>query len=148
MIRRTAPLLLVLLLAGCMSYASEPAGSIKGFQAYLRGGFEAAPTDSPGEAFLEAVYSTPTRILKWNLRFSKLSGPITFAFIQGPDGVGNARADIVPINLAIEGGPKPGGTTLTAQQEQDLLAGRWFVNLKTEQFPAGEIGGPLLPMKK
>ena len=32
----------------------------------------------------------------------------------------------------------------TQRQAEDLIAGRWYVNLKTAQYPAGEIRGPLV----
>ena len=34
-----------------------------------------------------------------------------------------------------------GSTTLTPQQAADLLAGRWYVTIKTEKYPNGEIRG-------
>ena len=68
---------------------------------------------------------------------------MTWAFLDGPDGTG-APAEIVPINLADESNPHPGAATLTAQQAADLLAGRWSVVLKTEQYPGGEIKGTLV----
>lgn len=138
MTRRAVSLLVMLLLAGCKGYPSEPANSTTTFMALMRGA-------SGGEGYLEARYSPATRILRWRMQFSKLSGPVTWAFLQGPDGVGKDRADIVPINLQIEGGPIPGGATLTTRQGEDLMAGRWWVVLKTAEFPAGEIEGVLQP---
>jgi CHRD domain len=124
------------LLAGCgMDYISEPAHSKVRFAAQLSG-------DSTGKGSLVAAYSPLTRILQWQLSYSGLSGPVTWAYLDGPDMTG-APAEIVPINLSDESNPHPGAATLTAQQADDLLAGRWSVMLKTEQRPAGEIAGPL-----
>jgi hypothetical protein len=53
------------------------------------------------------------------------------------------RPEIVPINLNDESNPPPGSATLTAQQAADLLAGRWSVAIKTDQYPNGELKGPL-----
>jgi hypothetical protein len=125
------------LLAGCgMDYISEPANSKVRFAAQLSG-------DSNGKGSLTAAYSTATQILQYRLSYSGLSGPVTWAFLDGPDGTG-APAEIVPINLADESNPHPGAATLTAQQAADLLAGRWSVVLKTEQYPGGEIKGTLV----
>ena len=125
------------LLAGCgMDYMSEPANSKIRFAAQLSG-------DSTGQGSLTAAYSPVTRILQWQLSYGGLSGPVTWAFLDGPDGVG-AASDIVPINLADERNPHPGAATLTDQQGADLVAGRWSVTLKTEQYPGGEIKGPLV----
>jgi hypothetical protein len=125
------------LLAGCgMDYISEPANSKVRLAAELSG-------DSKGKGSLTAAYSPATQILQYRLSYSGLSGPVTWAFLDGPDGTG-APAEIVPINLADESNPHPGAATLTAQQAADLLAGRWSVVLKTEQYPGGEIKGALV----
>ncbi len=125
------------LLAGCgMDYPGEQANSKVRFAASLVG-------DSTGKGSLTAAYSPSTQILQWRLSYSGLSGPVTWAFIDGPDGTG-APAEIVPINLSDESNPHPGAATLTAQQAADLLAGRWSVTLKTGQQPNGEIRGAIV----
>ena len=125
------------LLAGCgMDYISEPTGSKVRLTAQLSG-------DSNAKGSLSAAYSTATHILQWQLSYDGLSGPVTWAFLAGPDGTG-APAEIVPINLAEERNPHPGSATLTAQQADDLLAGRWSVTIKTQQYPGGEIKGALV----
>ncbi len=126
-----------LVLAGCgMDYVSEPANSKVRFNAELVG-------DSTGKGSLTAAYSKATQVLQWRLSYGGLSGPVTWAFLDGPDGTGKI-ADAVPINLADESNPHPGAATLTAQQADDLMAGRWSVVLKTEQYPNGEIKGALV----
>ncbi len=125
------------LLAGCgMDYPSEPANSKVRFAADLGG-------DSTGKGSLTAAYSPLTHILQWQLSYSGLSGPVTWAYLVGPDGTG-AKAEIVPINLALESNPHPGSATLTAQQADGLMAGQWSVLLKTEQRPGGEITGDIV----
>jgi len=125
------------LLAGCgMDYVSEPARSKVRFAADLGG-------DSTGKGSLAAAYSPLTHILQWRLSYSGLSGPVTWAYLVGPDGTG-AKAEIVPINLGDERNPHPGSATLTAQQAEGLMAGQWSVLLKTEQRPAGELTGGIV----
>lgn len=124
------------LLAGCgMDYISEPRDKVR-FAAQLAG-------DSTAKGSLSAAYSPSTHILQYRLSYSGLSGPVTWAFLDGPDGAG-VPSEIVPINLADESNPHPGAATLTAQQAADLLAGRWSVIIKTGQYPAGEIKGALV----
>ena len=123
--------------AGCgMDYMSEPANSKVRFTSALAG-------DSTGKGSLTAAYSPLTHILQWQLSYSGLSGPVTWAYLVGPDGTG-AKAETVPINLADESNPHPGSATLTAQQAEGLMAGQWSVLLKTEQRPAGEIAGEIV----
>ena len=143
--RIKALLLATLLLAGCNTfYPSEPAGPRPRFDAALNGGNEVPPASSPARGEMVADYLPATKILHWSLTLRGLSGPVTWAFLCGPDGVGNDNAELVPINLELEGGTHPGAVTLTDQQAADLIAGRWYVNVKTEKFPGGEIRGPLV----
>jgi hypothetical protein len=132
----------LLLLSACGNfYPGDPRETKPRFTAALNGANEPA-TASPGKASLTASYSPSRRILTWNLSYRDLSGRITYAEIRGADIEGTDSA-VVPINLLIEGTQHPGEATLTDQQAADLLANRWYVVLKTEKFPAGEITGPL-----
>ena len=144
--RRVLALLFVLpLMSGCMGYMSDPIGSKPAFKASLSAANETPPTDSAGYGVMEARYMPTMQTIEWKFWFGRLSGPITHAFLQGPDGGGNERADIVPINPPFESNLQFGSATLTPQQAADLLAGRWSVEIRTERFPAGEIRGPLVP---
>jgi CHRD domain len=134
--KRLGILAVALLLAGCGTfYPSAPADKTR-FTAALNG-------DSTGKGSLNADYSPATQILHWRLSYSGMSGPVTWGYLVGPDQTG-AEAEIVPINLTDESNPHPGAATLTAQQAADLLAGRWSVTIKTEQYPGGEIKGALV----
>jgi len=143
------PLTVVLLtaaaLGGCMSYPGDPTGPKPEFKASLSGANVAPPTGSAGYGVMEARYVPTMQTLEWRIYFGQLSGPVTWAYLQGPDSVGNDHADIVPINQPFEGNIQSGSTTLTAAQASDLLAGKLSVELRTAQFPQGEIRGPLLP---
>ena len=141
-----AALAVLYLLGGCQFlYPSDPVGPKPVLKAELGAANEEPPVPSAGYGTLEARYVPTQQTLEWRIYFGKLSGPVTYAFLQGPDGAGNERADIVPINPPFEGNIQKGSTTLSAQQAADLLAGKWSVELRTEQFPAGEIRGALLP---
>lgn len=130
------------LLSGCGTFfPGDPMEAKPRFNAALNGA-NAPPTASPGLGSLTASYSPSRRILTWTLSYRDLSGRITYAEIRGPDIEGTDSA-VVPINLLIEGTQHPGEATITDQQAADMLAGRWYVVLKTEKFPAGEIKGPL-----
>lgn len=144
--RSTAALALTgVLLAGCTFLSpSDPVGPKPHLKASLSAANEEPPAQSAGYGVLEARYLPTQQTLEWRVYFGKLSGPVTYAFLQGPDGTGNERADIVPINPPFEGNIQKGSTTLSAEQAADLLAGKWSVELRTEQFPAGEIRGPLV----
>ncbi len=136
-------LLPLMLLSGCMSYMSDPAGSNISLKGSLDGAHEVPGDASTAGGYLTAQYSTATRILKWRLVVNGLSSPITRAAFHGPDPMGNDAA-IVPINPPFDGTMHAGSATLTQHQAADLLAGRWHVDIRTEKFPAGEIRGQVL----
>ncbi len=141
-----AMLLVALVLPGCqLSYMSDPRGPKPEFKAALSAANETPPTPSAGYGVMDARYMPTMQTLEWRLYIGRLSGPVTYAFLQGPDGVGNPSADMVPINPPFEGNIQKGSVTLTAAQAADLLAGRWSVELRTAQFPNGEIRGVLVP---
>jgi hypothetical protein len=130
----------LLLPGGCMSYMSEPAGSNVTLGATLSGAAETPPNSSTAGGNLTAQYSTVTHILKWRLVVNGLGAPITRAAFHGPDAMGTERA-LVPLNPPFDGTMHTGGATLTEQQAADLLAGRWYIDVRTKKYPAGEIRG-------
>jgi hypothetical protein len=50
----------------------------------------------------------------------------------------------VPLNSTFVGTWQRSEIKLTDAQAADLLAGRWYVNIHTAQFPNGEIRGQLM----
>lgn len=126
-----------LLLGGCGGfYPGDPSEAKPHFAASLA-------SESTAKGSLTANYSPSRRLLSWRLSYGNLSGPITWAEFRGPDIEGTDSA-IVTMNTQIEGNPHPGGATLTDRQAADLEAGRWYVVIKTEKYPAGELKGPVV----
>jgi hypothetical protein len=143
--RNVVVVALLFLLAGCqIGYMSDPRGAKPAFTAALSAANETPPVQSAGYGVMEARYVPAYRTLEWKLYFGRLSGPVMYAFLQGPDGVGNERADLVPVNPPFEGNVQFGSTTLSEAQAADLMAGKWSVEIRTAEFPAGEIRGPLV----
>ncbi len=139
-----APRLLVVsmlsLLAGCMSYPSDPAGSNVDFRATL-GGAGAANGSLVGQ------YSTQTRIFKWRMAVNGLSSPMTRGAIHGADMM-DEDAALAPIDPPFSGNVQIGSVTLTPAQAADLMAGHWYVDLQTEKYPNGELRGALVPTSR
>jgi hypothetical protein len=104
----------------------------------------AVATPAMGKA--DAVLDTRTRVLRWKVSFSKLSGPVTMAHFHGPAAIG-ANAGVALGFAAPVSSPYEGRATLTVQQAADLLAGRWYINIHTARFPAGEIRGQMIERK-
>lgn len=141
MVRRACVLMLVLAgLTGCMTHYGDPVGSNIDLGGTLNGAQEVPPTDTRAGGYLTAVYSTSTHILKWRLVVNGLSSPILRTEFHGPDSLGEDAA-LVELNAPYDGNMHIGSATLTPQQAADLLAGRWYLTIKTTKFPGGEIRG-------
>jgi hypothetical protein len=144
---RIALALTVLLAAGCSFYLDEPRVPKTDFRATLNGSNEVPPTQSRGSGYFEAVYRPSTKVLEYRLNLVGLSGPITMGYLHGPAALGENAEKIAPINIPIYDNTIWDGVTLTAEQAADVLAGRWYVNVMTAQYPDGEIRGQILPVK-
>lgn len=125
------------------------------FVAYLHGGNEAPPNNS---AYSEVGYF----VLQGNALSYLISVPFppfsnflpTDAGIYGPAGRGT-NGDLIfdwptfDIEIAV---PYPGGTirysgssNLSAEELAQVSAGLWYVNIKTTNFPNGELRGQICP---
>jgi hypothetical protein len=98
-------------------------------------------TGSPatGTGFLRL--DTDTGDVEYNLGYEGLSAPETVSHIHG------AAAECVNAGVVAGlplGESKIGTTNFTAQQQADLIGGRYYVNVHTTNFPAGEIRGQIL----
>jgi hypothetical protein len=108
----------------------------------LEGAAVQPPTRSVATGQLDALYDAGARLLRWKASWSGLSGAITGVQFHGPAGMDqNGPPAMVwpgPFGPTYEG-----RATLTPQQAEDLLEGRWYVNVFTSAFPAGEVRGQL-----
>jgi len=118
---------------------------VRRFTADLNGTQEQPAVVTEGRGTARLTLDTTTRKLTWNITYSKLSGPATMAHIHGPAQPGENAG--VLINLAPQGmkSPLTGSADLTDAQVSDLLAGKYYINVHTDQNKAGEIRGQLYP---
>ena len=82
------------------------------------------------------TFDTVTNDLNWNVSHSGLSAAVTAAHFHGP-ALPNQNAG-VEVDIGISS-PSIGSTVLTPGQAADLLAGLWYINIHSTNFPAGEI---------
>ncbi|MEO6118006.1 MAG: CHRD domain-containing protein [Methylotenera sp.] len=99
---------------------------------------EVPPTNSKGNGKANLEYSKKIRELRWTINYEGLTGPITAAHFHGPATVSENAEPTIPIegNLA---SPIIGTAILTATEENDLMKGKWYLNLHTAANPKGEI---------
>lgn len=108
--------------------------------------FPAVTTSATGS--FDISYNRDSKVLNITVRWQGLSGPVTLSHIHGPAAKGaNAGVlqnftDIIP---KTESGTFSTSFTLngTNQKEEDLLAGKWYVNIHTAAHPGGEIRGQI-----
>jgi hypothetical protein len=121
-------------LAALLATASVAVAETVQLKADLKGSSAAAKGDAA------VTYDTTSKQATWRISYSGLSGPPTAAHFHGPAQPGANAGVAVPIpNVATS--PVQGSATLTDAQAEDLLAGRYYINIHTAANPAGEVRG-------
>ncbi|MGB8611044.1 MAG: CHRD domain-containing protein [Pseudolabrys sp.] len=108
-------------------------------KADLKAASEVPPTDSKGTGAVTATFDTASRKLSWKGDVSGLSGPATAAHFHAAE-PGKNGGVVVPIAGADKGSFE-GSATLTDAQADELLAGKWYVNVHTAANKGGEVRG-------
>jgi len=129
------------LCAGAAAQMSTPGSSV--MTARLSGASEVPPAAGGGSGTLQATLDKQTRVLTWSLTIAGLSGPATAAHFHGPAMAGDNAGVVFPMVVGLES-PDNGVVTLSAAQMEDLLAGKWYVNVHTTANPNGEIRGQVM----
>lgn len=133
------------LLAACSQL--QRAQDAETYEAALNGAQEVPPVATSATGHAELVFHPHTRMVRWKITHSGLSGPVTAAHIHGPAGPGQNAGPQIPLN-ANAGRPIEGGELrLSPQQANELSSGQWYVNLHTARHPDGEIRGQLRPRR-
>lgn len=140
--RVALPLVLIgLTVAAYLVSGPLAAGETIVLKAELTGDSQVPPNKSTGAGNLVLTYDTAARMLSWKGSYSGLTGPVTAAHFHGPALEGR-NAGIALVISAVGLPPAfEGSAILSPAQAADLLAGRWYVNLHTATYPAGEIRG-------
>ncbi|WP_423454967.1 CHRD domain-containing protein [Ottowia sp. VDI28] len=124
------------------SAAERPDAHLVTFSTQLDGASAVPATRSAGTGRLDALYDSNTRVLRWKASWTGLSGTITGVQFHGPADAGQAAPPTMIWPSPF--GPRyEGRATLSPQQAVDLVDGRWYVNVMTSSFPAGEVRGQL-----
>ena len=117
-------------------------------QASLSGGGEVPANDSPAQGFMEGTFDTDTNMLEWTVTYSGLtSAPISANFHGPVSYLGLTPEENAPAQVGTPGSlasPFHGAATVDDDQAKDLKDGRWYFNLHSKKFPAGEIRGPVV----
>ncbi|GGG20841.1 hypothetical protein GCM10011323_26050 [Pontibacter amylolyticus] len=115
----------------------------------LTGANEVPPVTTQATGTFKGTYNMDTKVLSYTISFQGIT-PTAMHFHKG--GVGVAGPVTVPINPGTSNDPYSSAnpyvspmtrstSPLTAAQEAELLAGEWYVNIHSDQYPNGELRG-------
>jgi hypothetical protein len=134
----------ILALAGAVLSASAVAET-RVFHTPMSGASEVPPTTSADSGSVNATLDTATKTLTYAVFYENLTGPATAAYFHGPAAIGANAGVAMPIAGGDIASPIRGTATLTDAQMEELLAGKWYVNVHTKANPAGEIRASYCP---
>ena len=135
-------------LAALMATSSHAFALKIPIQANLSGGGEVPSNSSPAKGVMEGTLDTDTNTLTWTVTYTGLSSPPIGAHFHGPVSYrGVTPEENAPIQVGTPGNlgsPFKGVAKIDDTQAKDLKDGRWYFNLHSKNFPAGEIRGPIV----
>ncbi len=137
-----------LALVGLIASGSHALAAKIPIQATLSGGGELPANDSPARGLMEGTFDTDTNTLEWTVTYSGLTTAPISANFHGPVSyLGLTPEENAPVQVGTPGSlasPFHGEAKIDDDQAKDLKDGRWYFNLHSKQFPAGEIRGPVV----
>ncbi len=99
-----------------------------------------AGTNNKAAGTLTADYNTASKKLTWRGSYRGISTYAISAVLHGPE-VGGAGAVVKLRNID---SPFEGTAIISDKQAADLVAGRWFILIRTAASPTGELRGQLV----
>jgi hypothetical protein len=114
----------------------------------LLGTQETPPNNSLGFGALTAIYDEDTNRLYYEFEWQLTAGAeATAVHFHGPATFGQSAAPVITLGpISGNAGKETGMVDLTEPQENQLKSGLWYLNIHSDQFPAGEIRGQLIEM--
>lgn len=136
-----------LVLAGCVvMFAGAASAATVKFNAPLTAGAEVPPGKSAGSGQATAMLDTATHELTYDVSFKGFASDVTAAHIHGPAEVGKNAGVVLPLGNSPKD-PIHGTVKLTPEQEQQLQAGMYYVNVHTKNNAGGAVRGQLMVTK-
>ena len=102
------------------------------------------PVTTTASGDLNGEYNSDTKRLSYTITWNGLTVPPSAAHFHGPADASAAAGIVIPIRLPAGAGTTgtvTRDTTLTTEQESQLLGGLWYYNIHTPTYPNGEIRG-------
>jgi len=125
----------IMLLTAAAALLALPAAAATQFTATLDGPSSGTPSPATGTAVL--VLNDAQTELSYTITYSGLLGAEVAAhFHNAPPGMNGPVMEPLPA-----GEPKVGVWAVTSDEVVELMAGRVYINIHTDLYPAGEIRG-------
>ena len=112
------------------------------FTATYKASNEVPPNSSTATGTITGTYNDSSNVISFTITFSGLGSNTTGAHFHGPAFPGFTA----PVTYGHTGFPTgvtsgtfTGTQVITDAEEKDLLAGKWYSNIHTANFPGGEI---------
>jgi hypothetical protein len=125
--------------------ASASAATLK-YHATLAAASEVPPSKSTGSGEANVSLDTATHEITYDVTFSGFSSAVVAAHIHGPAQPGKNAGVVVPLGNNPTS-PIHGTAKLTDEEENQLKAGVFYVNVHTRNNPGGAIRGQLVAEK-
>ncbi|MBK9029916.1 MAG: CHRD domain-containing protein [Myxococcales bacterium] len=137
---RASWIVAVVWLAATGAVRAESPPPLRTWAVVLEGcqGVPTTPSAASGRGWLQVDYAGGP--LTYSITFSGFTGAETEAHIHGPA----ARGAIGPVLFTLPAGsPKDGSLTLTQVQQDQILAGQWYLDIHSSTYPDGELRGQI-----
>jgi hypothetical protein len=131
--------LIILACGASLACAAPTMAAMVELQADLKASNEVPPNESTGTGSVTATFDTDSNKLSWKGAVSGLSGQVTAAHFHAAEAGRNGAVAVAIIG--VDKGSFEGSAILTDTQAEDLMAGKWYVNIHTATHKAGEIRG-------
>jgi len=130
-----------LFISGCKKDSKTTNSTMYNISATMNGAQESTAVTTNGTGTVTGTYNKSTKTLSYNVTWTNLSGNATLAHFHGPAAPGTNANVVIPFTFTAGATSATGTTTLTEQQESDLLSGLWYANVHTQAHGSGEIRG-------
>lgn len=131
--------LLLTILGACQKDSSDP-NEVK-YLINLRGLNEVPATASAATGTFEATYTKSTKIMKFKITFNGMT-PTAWHIHKGASNA--TGAVIYNLGTTFTNGFEGQTVAFSTEQENDLLAGGYYVNVHSALYANGEIRGQLV----
>ena len=142
MLRRSLVLASV---AAVLCAGTASAATVK-FHADLTAAAEVPPSKSTGSGVAEMSLDTVTHELSWDVTFKGFSSDVVAAHIHGPAQPGQNAGVVIPFPKNPTS-PLHGSAKLTEEEQNQIMAGAYYVNVHTRNNPSGAVRGQLVVVK-